>query len=108
MPSTSSSKTMSAWLIAVCGRAQGLLSIFTTTAGCCSCDSDRTGSPVSGYAGPRGTVVVGAGGGFVVVVAAIVFDAAFEQPTATSGQSRAARASAAAVERVERDTAGEP
>src|SRR2546430_17633272 len=75
-PSTPSSKTTSAWLSPICGRAFGALSIFPTRTG----RFDRTmsiGSPVSGEAdivggagtagggpcGPRPGVGPGTGGG---------------------------------------------
>ncbi len=48
MPSTSSSNTMSAWLMPVWGRAHGLLSILTTMAGCRLVAGLAIGRPVSG------------------------------------------------------------
>src|SRR4051794_18276088 len=64
MPSTRSSNTSSAWLIAVCGRDSGELSILTTTAGYADRAGSPSSSPVSGYratgATVEGAAVVGA------------------------------------------------
>ncbi len=49
---------MSASLIPVCGRASGLLSIFTTMAGCAGPPALASGSPVSGHTGSGAVVVV--------------------------------------------------
>src|SRR3954469_9203062 len=56
-PSTSSSHTMSAWLSPDCGNAPSTLSIFTESAPRCG-GPLGIGSPVNGYVGIGGTVVV--------------------------------------------------
>src|SRR4051794_4972667 len=69
--STFSSKTMSASLSPLCGRASGWLSILTTIAGRAAATGSVTGRRVSGYVGPGMVVVVTAsvvGTGAVVVV----------------------------------------
>ena len=56
--STFSSYTRSASSRPLCGRASGLLSIFTTSAGRFAAAGSNRGRPVSGYVGATGTVVV--------------------------------------------------
>jgi len=63
---------MSAEFMPLCGRAAGALSTFTTSAGRPAMNGSDTSTPVSGYTGGAGTVVVVVVISVVLVVGAAV------------------------------------
>src|SRR5829696_8095108 len=91
-PSTTSSYTTSAWSMLVCGRALGVFSTFTDSAGRVRLAPVGSASPVSGAIGGATVVVVGAA---VVVVRFVV--AAFESPPPQAETNSASAATTAVV-----------